>query len=95
MSNVKCLLEKGASVNQTDRYGQTPLWLAIRTERLHVIELLLNNGASTDAVSRDPFGPLSVTLLSLVKKSGNERMINLIRRRQGISMEDWENVSIY
>ncbi|QPC71950.1 hypothetical protein HYE68_002702 [Fusarium pseudograminearum] len=81
--NVKCLLQKGADVNQPDDCGWTPLWFATDAKKVHLVQLLLDNDASTDISSTDPEPQ---TLLSMAEEGGNEEIINLIRRYQTTSM---------
>ncbi|KAG8673764.1 hypothetical protein FPOAC2_07235 [Fusarium poae] len=88
-SNVKFLIEKGANVNQPDLWGQTPLWAAIDSGQVHIVELLLDNGASVDVSSTES---RPQTLLSMVKKQGNQEIIDMIRQKQAISEDDWEAI---
>jgi len=46
LATVKFLLEKGADVNATDRWGRTPLDDAISSKHQDVVELLLKSGAN-------------------------------------------------
>src|SRR6266480_1684443 len=57
------LLEAGADVNATNKYGETALHLAVRFNNLEAVKLLLKHGASTKAMTRgrsasaSPSGP--------------------------------------
>ena len=58
---VRTLLEKGAAVDVTDRWGKTPLSEALQLRRLEIAELLVGNGAS-----------LSPNSFSLVKDAAEQ-----------------------
>lgn len=45
---VEALIEAGSDVNQNQKYGQTPLLLAIKQNNKDVVECLLQNGALPD-----------------------------------------------
>ncbi|RGP64312.1 ankyrin repeat [Fusarium sporotrichioides] len=89
-SNVGFLLDKGANINQTFECGQTALWAAINYRKVHIVQLLLDNGATTD-VSLCTIRK-SQTLLSMVKELGDKKIIDLVRSRRGMSMDDWDNI---
>lgn len=90
ISNVKCLIEKGANLNVTDVVKQTPLCIATRNKNVHLVQLLLEHGASTD-ISLRPYEPQ--TLLSMAEEGGDEEIINLIRRYQTTFMGDSQDTS--
>jgi ankyrin repeat protein len=46
--DAKRLLERGANVNEKDKYDATPLHLASYYKRLEIIRVLLDHGANTD-----------------------------------------------
>ena len=58
--NLKILLELGGSVHDVDDYGSTPLHIACLFANADVIELLLENGANTDAQDNDGLTPSMV-----------------------------------
>jgi ankyrin repeat-rich membrane spanning protein len=45
---VEMLLEKGAKVNTTDKYGTSPLVWAARKGHLEIVHILLHHGGSVD-----------------------------------------------
>jgi ankyrin repeat protein len=49
---VKKMLEKGEDINQRNRYGQTPLYLAVLNGKEEVVEYLLEEGADYN-IARD------------------------------------------
>ncbi|MDR0288956.1 MAG: ankyrin repeat domain-containing protein [Rickettsiales bacterium] len=52
---IEALLKaKGIDVNAKDRYGRTPLHLAVGQHNLHIVEVLLENGAIVN--ERDGYG---------------------------------------
>ncbi|XP_052085162.1 putative ankyrin repeat protein RF_0381 [Mytilus californianus] len=50
--------EKGAGVNVTDIYGQTPLTLSCRNDNSDIIRLLIEKGADVNASDHDGQTPL-------------------------------------
>jgi ankyrin repeat protein len=44
---TKTLINRGANVNSTNKYGETPLIIAIEHQNLTIIKLLVENGANT------------------------------------------------
>nr|WP_246168485.1 ankyrin repeat domain-containing protein [Wolbachia endosymbiont of Ctenocephalides felis wCfeT] len=47
---VKCLLEGGADIHATDKYGSTPLHFAAEEDNEEAVELLLKAGANVHLV---------------------------------------------
>lgn len=46
-TDIRSLLEAGADINLCDDDGTTPLMLAIKTAKFHIVDLLLANGANS------------------------------------------------
>jgi ankyrin repeat protein len=61
---VISLIEKGADVNLKDKYGQTPLHIAARDDKMTIIDLLLNKTlVDLDLQDKNGFTPLSLAVL--------------------------------
>lgn len=58
MEIVSFLLEKGATVDPTNRNGSTPLFLAALRGHLNVAQMLVNNSANVNAQNNDGFAPI-------------------------------------
>lgn len=54
---ARTLLQNGANVDQQERYGGVPLLIAFRTNRIDVIDLLMEAGARLDIVDADGIAP--------------------------------------
>jgi hypothetical protein len=48
--SVQNLLENGADVNATDKFGNTPLMKAAENDRIDIVKFLIDNGADVDAM---------------------------------------------
>ncbi len=59
--SVRLLLNEGADVNNTDRDGQTALYLACWNSHEEVIRILLGNGADVENTNVNQFTPLILT----------------------------------
>jgi uncharacterized protein len=55
---VRCLLDKGAAMNQQDNLGHTALWWASLRGRPAVVALLLERGADPSIADENGFTPL-------------------------------------
>ncbi|KAF5005773.1 hypothetical protein FDECE_7802 [Fusarium decemcellulare] len=62
---VKLLTEHGANVNMSDRYGASPLHMAVRSDNFEVVRYLLKHGADAEACNNIGKTPL----MEAVKKS--------------------------
>ena len=56
---VSLLIEKGAQVNATDQYLDTPLHYVSRTSHVDLGQLLVHHGASVDKVNKKGMTPLN------------------------------------
>jgi small GTP-binding protein len=57
---VKLLLEKGASVNRSNKQGDTPLMEAVKIRSIPIIKILLENGADVNAKNQNGNSPLTL-----------------------------------
>uniref|UniRef100_A0A1X7T1B6 Uncharacterized protein n=1 Tax=Amphimedon queenslandica TaxID=400682 RepID=A0A1X7T1B6_AMPQE len=74
---LKFLLEKGADPNiGSDTRKRTPLLIAVKSGSIETVDILLNNGARTDFVSKDGKTPLHYA-----GKSGKVEMLEFWIRR--------------
>ena len=74
--NVKRILDRGANINARDRYGDTPLHLAIKNKYLDTANLLINRGADINAR-----GALDDTPLHLSVYQGQKTFSDLLRSK--------------
>ncbi|MGO0306135.1 ankyrin repeat domain-containing protein [Endozoicomonas acroporae] len=58
LASVKTLLEQGADIESRDRYGETPLFLAVTPENKEVLNFLLAAGASVNVRNSSGQTPL-------------------------------------
>jgi len=56
---MRTLIEHGANVDQQERYGGVPLLIAFRTNRIDVVDLLMEAGAKLDIPDADGITPNS------------------------------------
>lgn len=79
---IKFLLEKGADIDATTKsYGQTPLHLAIESQNLTTVELLLENGA--DPMAQDS---KNMTAFALAISHGDVEIVKaLVARRLNVN----------
>ncbi|TFH33112.1 MAG: ankyrin repeat domain-containing protein [Anaerolineales bacterium] len=72
---VKVLIENGARVDPTDRYGNTPLWRCVMhaSPNITVLQLLLQNGADPEKENRNGISPKNVA-----DRIGNQEVSTLL-----------------
>ncbi|MBO9492599.1 ankyrin repeat domain-containing protein [Thalassotalea sp. G20_0] len=68
LASVKALLEQGADIESEDQCGRTPLCLAVKSENLDVVNVLLDAGARVNACD----------CLHLAVKSENLDVVNVL-----------------
>jgi ankyrin repeat protein len=54
---ARTLLSRGANVNQQNRYGEVPLFLAMQTNSVELVEVFLECGADLDLREADGLSP--------------------------------------
>ena len=78
---VKLLIDKGASVNITAKYGFTPLHCAAQEGHLAAAQLLVTSGARTDAAQRSGAMPIH-----MAAQSNRHEMLEYLVREAGVSV---------
>ncbi|MCA7010493.1 ankyrin repeat domain-containing protein [Wolbachia endosymbiont of Tribolium confusum] len=58
LKEVKDLVSQGAILNAQDRYGWTPLYFAVSSNRLDIVRYLIENGANINAKDKEGKTPL-------------------------------------
>lgn len=66
-------MQNGAVVDYVDKYGNTPLWVAVFNEDYKLAQLLISYGANKDNKNSNNKSPLD-----FAKQTGNEDMINIL-----------------
>jgi ankyrin repeat protein len=67
-SIVKKFIDRGASVNDTDRAGNTPALIAARAKNIPLVKLLLSQGVNINAKNNDGYTLLQYALQNQDKK---------------------------
>jgi ankyrin repeat protein len=80
---IKLLIEAGINVNERheklrDRnYGLTPLYLAVLSDRISVVKILLDHGA--DIIIKDGKGRVVFNIEDIAQQHGYDSIVELIR----------------
>ncbi len=62
---VKCLIDAGADVNATNKYGSTPLFIALTNKNIEAVDLLVHSeNININKTMNNKFTPLHVAILS-------------------------------
>lgn len=77
LAKVQELLEAGVNVNARDRWGNTPLYLAVRNGHTETTKLLLDNGAEVNA-RQCPRCTMGYTPLHLAARDGHILIAELL-----------------
>lgn len=72
---VKYLVEKGADINKTNRYGWTALMLAATEGREKTVQYLIEKGAKVNIIGISPAG---VTALATARQFNHIGVVNLL-----------------
>ena len=59
--SVKRSLDLGANINLKNCFGNTPLYIAVAYDHLHIVKLLLDHNADTERKNRFGFTPLHIS----------------------------------
>lgn len=85
---AEMLIDKGADVNAPDALGQTPIYMAIATNPIHILRKLVTKGANINVVCSD------FTPLMLAAMADNEDSIRfLLRENADISIKKTNGVT--
>jgi ankyrin repeat protein len=95
---IRHLISRGVPVNATDRYGNTPLHYAARTDHVEAMQALLDAGAEVDPVNEEGITPLRQLFL---KQPFNVDAIDLLLSRganmhqsskEGVSVKEYARI---
>jgi len=70
------LIQRGADVNAKDKWGQTPLYLAIRNDDSDIMNILITNGAEVDI--KHAGGETGETALHNAARLGKKNVVELL-----------------
>lgn len=94
---VRLLLRKGADINAPSRDGATPLWYAATNRRVRVSNILLDAGASPDAVYDDrgtvQYHPMSGTAYNNGRFKTALHEFQTYQMRDSLMYEDRYNIN--
>ena len=100
-AKVNEMIEKGADVNARDRFGDTPLHLAIKNRHPDTATLLIHRGANINVAGALGDTPLHVSIYEeqkglselLLKKGADESLLNRygLRPREMQAVPEIEN----
>ncbi|CAL4159001.1 unnamed protein product [Meganyctiphanes norvegica] len=83
------LVAHGARLDVPDFYNQTPLWFAVKEQRLSFVRVLLQAGAPINFI-RASENPLNLAVQFLGYRGRRELMIELIAAGLPLSLEDYK-----
>src|SRR5207244_2896109 len=73
LTTIRLLLRSGAKVNAANRYGVTPLSLAVTAGNTDVVEALLKGGANANAPTSE-----GQTILMTAARAGNPQVVKAL-----------------
>lgn len=79
-SGVVAALDAGASANETDEHGRTPLFVAAHNNQLDTIVALLARGADPNIAAHDGETPLSTACLHTLSQECDTEIVRLLVR---------------
>jgi ankyrin repeat protein len=71
---AEILLSSGASVSEQDKFGNTPLCIAVREGKLEMVRLLVSHGADVNA----HYNEFNLTPLHRASADGQREMVKLL-----------------
>ncbi|KAK3863576.1 hypothetical protein Pcinc_030672 [Petrolisthes cinctipes] len=86
------LVNRGARLDLKDFYNQTPLWFAVKEQRLHFVGMLLRAGAPID-FTRATENPLNVAVQFLGYRGRREMALELVGAGLPLGLEDYKGHS--
>ncbi|XP_045600206.1 ankyrin repeat and SOCS box protein 10 [Procambarus clarkii] len=86
------LVRRGARLDLRDFYNQTPLWFAVKEQRLGFVRILLKNGAPID-FTRAAENPLNIAMQFLGYRGRREMALELVAAGVPLTLEDYKGHS--
>lgn len=86
------LVERGARLDLRDFYNQTPLWFAVKEQRLAFVRILLKAGAPIDFI-RASENPLNIAMQFLGYRGRREMALELVAAGVPLTLEDYKGHS--
>nr|XP_053653662.1 ankyrin-1-like [Cherax quadricarinatus] len=86
------LVDRGARLDLRDFYNQTPLWFAVKEQRLAFVRILLKSGAPID-FTRAAENPLNIAMQFLGYRGRREMALELVAAGVPLTLEDYKGHS--
>lgn len=86
------LVTRGARLDLRDFYNQTPLWFAVKEQRLGFVKVLLKAGAPVD-FTRATENPLNIAMQFLGYRGRREMALELVAAGVPLTLEDYKGHS--
>nr|XP_027226792.1 serine/threonine-protein phosphatase 6 regulatory ankyrin repeat subunit B-like [Penaeus vannamei] len=86
------LVTHGARLDLRDFYNQTPLWFAVKEQRLGFVKVLLKAGAPVD-FTRATENPLNIAMQFLGYRGRREMALELVAAGVPLTLEDYKGHS--
>lgn len=85
---AKILLDAGVDPNLTDKYGETPIFNAVKEDEPDLIELLLSYGADVNHKNREGQTPV---IVASQNRNRQQALLALIKYCADLKMADYKN----